>query len=56
MEDEEKHPFGMEILQYNVKRVEEKHLDLHFGAVKQYYPVDVTSRVFEICQDFCGMV
>lgn len=55
-EDEGDNPFGIEDLQYYVKRVEEKQFDLDFGVVKQYFPVDlVLSGVFKICQDLYGL-
>uniref|UniRef100_A0A175YRG8 Peptidase M3A/M3B catalytic domain-containing protein n=1 Tax=Daucus carota subsp. sativus TaxID=79200 RepID=A0A175YRG8_DAUCS len=55
-EEEGEHPFGIEDLQYYVKRVEEKQFDLDFGVVKQYFPVDVVlSGVLKICQDLYGL-
>lgn len=56
-EEEGDHPFGIEDLQYYVKRVEEKQNDLDFGVVKQYFPVDVVlSGALKICQDLYGMI
>lgn len=55
-EEEGDHPFGIEDLQYYVKRVEEKQYDLDFSVVKQYFPVDVVlSGVLKICQDLYGL-
>ncbi|XP_050206884.1 probable thimet oligopeptidase isoform X2 [Mercurialis annua] len=49
-------PFGIEDLQYYVKRAEEKQFDLDFGALKQYFPVDlVLSGIFKIVQDLFGL-
>lgn len=40
---------------YYIKRFEEQQIDLDFGDVKQYFPVDlVLSGVFKICQDLFG--
>lgn len=48
-------PFGMEDLLYYVKRVEEAQFDLDFGALKQYFPVDVVlSGILKITQDLFG--
>lgn len=55
-EEEGEDPFGIEDLQYYVKRVEEKQFDLDFGVVKQYFPVNVVlSGVLKICQDLYGL-
>ncbi|XP_015572284.1 probable thimet oligopeptidase isoform X2 [Ricinus communis] len=49
-------PFGIEDLLYYVKRVEEKQFDVDFGALKQYFPVDlVLSGIFKIVQDLFGL-
>ncbi|XP_052311993.1 probable thimet oligopeptidase isoform X2 [Populus trichocarpa] len=49
-------PFGMEDLLYYVKRVEEAQFDLDFGALKQYFPVDVVlSGILKITQDLFGL-
>lgn len=56
-EEEGEDPFGIEDLQYYVKRVEEKQFDLDFGVVKQYFPVNVVlSGVLKICQDLYGTI
>ena len=48
-------PFGIEDLLYYVKRVEEARFDLDFGALKQYFPVDVVlSGILKITQDLFG--
>lgn len=48
-------PFGVEDLLYYVKRVEEQQFNLDFGALKQYFPVDlVMSGILKICQDLFG--
>ncbi|XP_057486200.1 probable thimet oligopeptidase [Actinidia eriantha] len=49
-------PFGIEDLLYYVKRVEEHQLNLDFGALKQYFPVNlVLSGILKICQDLFGL-
>lgn len=49
-------PFGIEDLLYYVKRVEEMQIDVDFGALKQYFPVDlVLSGIFKIVQDLFGL-
>ncbi|CAK7332393.1 unnamed protein product [Dovyalis caffra] len=49
-------PFGIEDLLYYVKRVEETQFDLDFGALKQYFPVDVVlSGILKITQDLFGL-
>lgn len=49
-------PFGIEDLLYYVKRVEEAQFDLDFGALKQYFPVDVVlSGILKITQDLFGL-
>ncbi|KAJ4837321.1 hypothetical protein Tsubulata_048511 [Turnera subulata] len=54
--DEGDAPFGIEDLLYYVKRVEEMQFDLDFGALKQYFPVDlVLSGIFKIVQDLFGL-
>lgn len=53
--EEGEFPFGIEDLQYYVKRVEEQQFNLDFGVVKQYFPVNlVLSGIFKICQDLFG--
>jgi thimet oligopeptidase len=48
-------PFGIEDLSYYAKRVEEQKFDLDFGALKQYFPVNlVLSGVLKIFQDVFG--
>lgn len=48
-------PFGIEDLPYYIRRVEELQFDLDFGAVKQYFPVNlVLSGIFKISQDLFG--
>ena len=48
-------PFGNEDLLYYMKRVEEQHLDLDFGALKQYFPINlVLPGIFKIFQDLFG--
>lgn len=48
-------PFGIEDLLYYVRRVEELQFDLDFGAVKQYFPVNlVLSGIFKVFQDLFG--
>lgn len=49
-------PFGIEDLPYYIRRVEELQFDLDFGAVKQYFPVNlVLSGIFKISQDLFGL-
>ncbi|XVE85241.1 hypothetical protein DITRI_Ditri17bG0075900 [Diplodiscus trichospermus] len=49
-------PFGVEDLMYYVKNVEQKDFDLDFGALKQYFPVNlVLSGIFKIFQDLFGL-
>ncbi|PIN18832.1 Neurolysin [Handroanthus impetiginosus] len=48
--------FGIEDLPYYVKRIKEKQLDLDFGVVKQYFPINlVLPGIFKICQDLFGL-
>ncbi|XP_073132698.1 probable thimet oligopeptidase isoform X2 [Henckelia pumila] len=48
--------FGIEDLQYYVKRVKEQQFDLDFEVIKQYFPVGlVLSGIFKICQDLFGL-
>lgn len=50
-------PFGIEDLIYYAKRVERQKFDLDFGALKQYFPVNlVLSGVFKIFQDLFGNI
>ncbi|KAL4301865.1 hypothetical protein GQ457_10G026390 [Hibiscus cannabinus] len=49
-------PFGVEDLLYYVKKVEQQEFDLDFGALKQYFPVNlVLSGIFKIHQDLFGL-
>ncbi|KAK7846626.1 putative thimet oligopeptidase, partial [Quercus suber] len=49
-------PFGIEDLLYYAKRVEEQKFDIDFGALKQYFPVNlVLSGVFKTFQDLFGL-
>ncbi|XP_031388590.1 probable thimet oligopeptidase isoform X1 [Punica granatum] len=49
-------PFGIEDLLYYIKRFQEQQFDLDFGAIKQYFPVNlVLSGVFKIFQDLLGL-
>ncbi|GMI87715.1 plant-specific protein of M3 family [Hibiscus trionum] len=49
-------PFGVEDLLYYVKKVEQQEFDLDFGALKQYFPVNlVLSGIFKIYQDLFGL-
>ncbi|ESR51369.1 hypothetical protein CICLE_v10033657mg [Citrus x clementina] len=49
-------PFGIEDLLYYIRRVEELQFDLDFGAVKQYFPVNlVLSGIFKVFQDLFGL-
>ncbi|XP_039006853.1 probable thimet oligopeptidase [Hibiscus syriacus] len=49
-------PFGVEDLLYYVKKVEQQEFDLDFGALKQYFPVNlVLSGIFKIFQDLFGL-
>ena len=48
-------PFGVEDLLYYVKKVEQQEFDVDFGALKQYFPVNlVLSGIFKIFQDLFG--
>ncbi|XP_073299843.1 probable thimet oligopeptidase [Primulina huaijiensis] len=48
--------FGIEDLQYYVKRVKEQQFDVDFEVIKQYFPVGlVLSGIFKICQDLFGL-
>ncbi|CAI9093276.1 OLC1v1028741C1 [Oldenlandia corymbosa var. corymbosa] len=48
--------FGVEDLLYYVKRARDQQIDLDFGDVKQYFPVNlVLSGIFKICQDLFGL-
>ncbi|XP_057949474.1 probable thimet oligopeptidase isoform X2 [Malania oleifera] len=54
--DEGDIPLGAEDILYYVKRVEEQQFDLDFGALKQYFPVNlVLSGIFKIIQDLFGL-
>ncbi|XP_047318955.1 probable thimet oligopeptidase [Impatiens glandulifera] len=49
-------PFGVEDLPYYVKRYEDQEHNLDFGALKEYFPVNlVLSGIFKICQDLFGL-
>ncbi|OMO60398.1 Peptidase M3A/M3B [Corchorus capsularis] len=49
-------PFGVEDLLYYVKKVEQQEFNLDFGALKQYFPVNlVLSGIFKIFQDLFGL-
>ncbi|XP_022726412.1 probable thimet oligopeptidase isoform X5 [Durio zibethinus] len=49
-------PFGVEDLLYYVKKVEQQDFDVDFGALKQYFPVNlVLSGIFKIFQDLFGL-
>ncbi|XWS69169.1 hypothetical protein CRYUN_Cryun04dG0156400 [Craigia yunnanensis] len=49
-------PFGVEDLPYYVKKVEQQEFDVDFGALKQYFPVNlVLSGIFKIFQDLFGL-
>ncbi|XWS63803.1 hypothetical protein CRYUN_Cryun06bG0133300 [Craigia yunnanensis] len=49
-------PFGVEDLLYYVKKVEQQEFDVDFGALKQYFPVNlVLSGIFKIFQDLFGL-
>ena len=53
--EEGKVPFGIEDLLYYAKRVEVQKFDIDFGALKQYFPVNlVLSGVFKTFQDLFG--
>ncbi|XP_074589371.1 putative thimet oligopeptidase isoform X1 [Curcuma longa] len=48
--------FGMEDLLYYMRRAEEQHLDLDFGEVKRYFPVNlVLSGILKFFQDMFGL-
>ena len=48
-------PFGVEDLPYYVKKVQDQGFNLDFGALKQYFPVNlVLSGIFKIVQDLFG--
>ncbi|XAR48147.1 Neurolysin [Bertholletia excelsa] len=48
--------FGIEDLLYYVKRFEEQEFNVDFGALKQYFPVNlVISGILKICQDLFGL-
>lgn len=48
-------PFGIEDLLYYIKRFEEEQFNLDFGALKQYFPVNlVLPGIFKIVQDLFG--
>ena len=48
-------PFGVEDLLYYVKQVERQEFDVDFGALKQYFPVNlVLSGIFKIFEDLFG--
>ncbi|WOL03678.1 hypothetical protein Cni_G12398 [Canna indica] len=54
-EDGDSH-FGMEDLLYYMRRAEEQELNLDFGEVKQYFPVNlVLSGILKIFQDLFGL-
>ncbi|CAM8982024.1 unnamed protein product [Rhodiola kirilowii] len=49
-------PFGLEDLQYYVKRYEEQQFDLDFSEIKNYFPLDVVlSGIFKIFEDLFGL-
>lgn len=49
-------PFGVEDLLYYVKKVEQQEFGVDFGALKQYFPVNlVLSGIFKIFQDLFGL-
>ncbi|CAM8978042.1 unnamed protein product [Rhodiola kirilowii] len=49
-------PFGLEDLQYYVKRYEEQQFDLDFTEIKKYFPLDVVlSGIFKIFEDLFGL-
>ncbi|EPS67906.1 hypothetical protein M569_06863, partial [Genlisea aurea] len=49
-------PFGMEDMPFYVKKIKEQHLDLNFGVIKQYFPINlVLSGIFKIIQDVFGL-
>lgn len=53
--EEGDHPFGIEDLLYYVKKAEAQQFNVDFGALKQYFPVNlVLSGVFKIVQDLFG--
>lgn len=48
-------PFGIEDLQYYVKRYEEQRFDLDFSEIKKYFPLEVVlSGIFKIYEDMFG--
>ncbi|XP_051116561.1 probable thimet oligopeptidase [Andrographis paniculata] len=48
--------FGSEDMPYYVKRIKEQQLDLDFGLLKHYFPINlVLSGIFKICQDLFGL-
>lgn len=48
--------FGIEDLRYYMNRARERQFDLDFGAVMQYFPVNlVLSGIFKICEDLFGL-
>ncbi|RVW90820.1 putative thimet oligopeptidase [Vitis vinifera] len=54
--EEGEFPFGNEDLLYYMKRVEEQYLDLDFGVLKQYFPINlVLPGIFKIFQDLFGL-
>ncbi|CAL2230921.1 unnamed protein product [Prunus armeniaca] len=54
--EEGDHPFGIEDLLYYVKKAEAQQFNVDFGALKQYFPVNlVLSGVFKIVQDLFGL-
>ncbi|GMH31089.1 hypothetical protein Nepgr_032932 [Nepenthes gracilis] len=54
--DEGDSPFGIEDLLYYVKRIEEQKFNLDFGALKQYFPLNlVLHGIFKILQNLLGL-
>ena len=48
-------PFGMEDLRYYMRKAEERKIDVDFGVVKQFFPVNlVLSGILKIFQDLFG--
>ena len=47
--------FGIEDVPYYLKRIQEQELDLDFGVIREYFPVNlVLSGIFKICEDLFG--
>uniref|UniRef100_A0A7N0U7R0 Peptidase M3A/M3B catalytic domain-containing protein n=1 Tax=Kalanchoe fedtschenkoi TaxID=63787 RepID=A0A7N0U7R0_KALFE len=54
--DEGDAPFGIEDLQYYVKRYEEQQFDLDFSEIKKYFPLEVVlSGIYKIFEDLFGL-